>query len=128
MGVRNGCHGFHLTFRVPNDEVGRVDAFFEAHQDFMRETHHLSGDAEPVVLTYAVLRGPEMNDPLDPASGDTGHTLFGITEIYRGPAGCQAHMELGQAREAMFSDLIEITRDYLVGGLLGARVEYSMAS
>ncbi|MAJ29315.1 hypothetical protein CBD41_07850 [bacterium TMED181] len=126
MSVRNGCYGFHLTFRVPNDEVSRVDEFFETHQSFMRETHHLDGDIEPVVLTYAVMRGPEMNDPLNPESGETGHTLFGITEIYRGSEGCQAHMALGQSREAMFSDLMGLTQDYMVGGLLGARVEYSM--
>ncbi|OUU20579.1 MAG: hypothetical protein CBC13_10440 [Planctomycetia bacterium TMED53] len=128
MNVKNGCYGFHITFRVPHDEVERVDNFFATHQEFMRETHHLEGDEEPVVLTYAVLRGAELNDPLDPESGDTGHTLFGITEIYRGPDGCQAHMALGQSREAMFSDLMGITQDYMVGGLLGARVEYSMRS
>ncbi len=128
MSIKNGCFGFHIVFRVPNDDVARLEAFFETHQGFMRETHHVEGDQEPLVLTYAVLRGPELNNPLDPESGDTGHTLFGITEIYRGPEGCQAHMELGQSREAMFSELMALADQYMISGLMGVPVEYSMNS
>ena len=62
----------------------------------MRETHYLEGEKEPLILCYAVLKSPELNNPLDPSSGETGNTLYGITEIYRGPEGGAAHMELGQ--------------------------------
>jgi hypothetical protein len=32
-----------------------MDAFFETHQSLMRETHHLEGAVEPVILSYSVL-------------------------------------------------------------------------
>ena len=90
------------------------------------ETHHVDGDIEPVVLCYAVIKSPELNNPLDPESGETGNTLYGITEIYNGPEGAQAHMELGQSRESMFSDLVSLTNEYCVAGILGAPIIRSM--
>jgi hypothetical protein len=126
MAIKKGCFGFNIVFKVPNAETARIDAFFETHQSFMRETHYLEGNVEPVVLAYSVLKGPELNNPLDPNSGDTGHTLYGINEIYKGPEGCQAHMELGQSREVMFAELMALTEKYMVSGLLGMPVAYSM--
>lgn len=93
----------------------------------MRETHYLSGDKEPVVLCYAVLRSPEYNNPLDPGSGETGNVLYGLTEIYNGPEGAQAHMQLGQEREAMFAELVALTNTYCVCGIIGAPVIRAMS-
>ena len=31
------------------------------------------------------MRSPEFSNPLEPDLGETGHTLYGITEIYNGP-------------------------------------------
>jgi hypothetical protein len=126
MSIKKGCYGFNIIFKVPNEDTERMDVFFETHQSFMRETHHMDGTVEPVILSYSVLKGPELNNPLEPNSGDTGHTLFAINEIYRGPEGCQAHMTLGQSREAMFAELMALTEQYMVSGLLGMPVEYSM--
>ena len=84
------------------------------------------GDNEPLVLCYAVFKAPELNNPLDPSSGETGNTLYGITEIYNGPEGAQAHMALGQQREKMFSDLIDLTNQYCVAGILGSPVVRAM--
>jgi hypothetical protein len=92
----------------------------------MRETHHIEGTVEPVVLCYAVMRSPEFSNPLDPDLGETGHTLFGITEIYNGPEGAQMHMQLGQQRNELFEELINLTSKYCVGGILGAPVMRSM--
>ena len=78
------------------------------------------------LLCYAVLKSPEFNNPLDPTSGETGNTLYGITEIYRGPEGCQAHMALGQEREKMFGELVALTSEYCVSGILGVPVIRSM--
>ncbi|MBT4051926.1 MAG: hypothetical protein HOC28_04940 [Bacteroidetes Order II. Incertae sedis bacterium] len=126
MSVRTGNVGFHVAFAVPNAETGRMDSFLRSHEAFMRETHHLSGTVEPVILSYAVLRSPEYNNPLDPSSGETGRTLYGLTEIYNGPEGAQAHMEAGMAREEMFAELVSLTGEYCVSGILGAPVIYSM--
>ena len=39
-------------------------------------------------------------------------TLYGLTEIYNGPDGAQMHMKLGQEREVMFTELINLTGKY----------------
>ena len=118
--------GFHVDFSVPKDAVKRMESFLETNEKFMRETHHIEGDVEPVILCYAVLKSPELNNPLDPSSGETGNTLYGITEIYNGPEGGAAHMELGQQREAMFSELVALTTDYCVSGILGVPIIRAM--
>jgi hypothetical protein len=126
MSIKRGNVGFHISFCVPNGNTKRMDDFFETHETFMRETHFIEGDKEPLVLCYAVFKAPELNNPLDPSSGETGNTLYGITEIYNGPEGAQAHMMLGQQREKMFSDLIDLTNQYCVAGILGAAVVRAM--
>jgi hypothetical protein len=103
-----------------------MENFLETHESFMRETHHIDGDIEPVILSYSVMKSPEYNNPLDPNSGETGFTLYGLTEIYNGPDGAQMHMKLGQEREAMFTELINLTGEYCVSGIIGAPVIKSM--
>ena len=79
-----------------------------------------------IVLCYAVFKSPELNNPFDPESGQTGNILYGLTEIYNGPEGVQAHMELGQSRAEMFSELVSLTNEYSVCAILGAPVIRSM--
>jgi hypothetical protein len=126
MSIKRGSLGFHVSFVVPNSATERMDQFIATHEQFMRETHHLSGDQEPVVLCYSVFKSPEYHNPFDPNSGETGNTLYGLTEIYNGPEGVQAHMVFGQQREAMFAELVSLTNTYCVAGLLGASVIAAM--
>ena len=114
MKIKTGCVGFHVAYKVPNNDTERMEAFLNTHESFMRETHHIDGDVEPIILCYAVMKSPEFNNQLDPTSGETGHTLYGITEIYNGPEGAQAHMQLGQQRAEMFTELINLTGQYCV--------------
>jgi hypothetical protein len=126
MKIKTGCIGFHVAFKVPNNDTERMENFLETHESFMRETHHIDGDIEPVILSYSVMKSPEYNNPLDPNSGETGFTLYGLTEIYNGPDGVQMPMKLGQEREAMFTELINLTGEYCVSGIIGAPVIKSM--
>ena len=126
MKIKTGNVGFHIAFKVPTDDNDRMESFFEIHEAFMRETHYIEGAVEPVVLCYAVMKSPEFNNPLDPNSGETGHTLYGITEIYNGPEGAQMHMQLGQQRAAMFAELVALTAKYCISGIIGAAVMRSM--
>ncbi len=87
MKIKTGGVGFHVSYKVPNNKTQMMESFLDSHENFMRETHHIEGTVEPVVLCYAVLKSPEFNNPLDPSSGETGYTLYGITEIYNGPEG-----------------------------------------
>tara|TARA_B100000900_G_scaffold338097_1_gene300148 strand:- start:777 stop:1157 length:381 start_codon:yes stop_codon:yes gene_type:complete len=126
MKIKAGNVGFHIAFKVPNGDTERMELFFETHEAFMRETHYIEGTVEPIVLCYAVMKSPEFNDPLDSTSGETGHTLYGITEIYNGPEGAQMHMQLGQQRAAMFMELVDLTSKYCISGIIGAAVMRSM--
>ena len=65
MKIKNGCVGFHVAFVVPNSDTDRMESFLKTHEEFMRETHHIDGDVEPVILCYAVLKSPELNNPLE---------------------------------------------------------------
>ena len=38
------------------DQSQRMESFLDSHQDFMRETHHIEGNVEPVILCYAVMK------------------------------------------------------------------------
>ena len=122
MEINKNCHAYHLAFRVPDGESSSLDEFFEAHEKFMRETHFVDGDDEPRVLVYTITKCPELKNPLNPDEGTTGHTLFGLHEVYRGPEGCAAHMAAGQAREALFAEFVDIVQTYMVSGLLAAPV------
>lgn len=126
MKIKNGCIGFHVAFKLPNKDTSRMEKFLETHEAFMRETHYIEGSVEPVILCYAVLKSPEFNNPLDPNSGETGFTLYGLTEIYKGPEGAQTHMQLGQERSKMFTELVNLTGEYCVSGIIGAPVMRSM--
>lgn len=126
MKIKNGCIGFHVAFKLPNKDTSRMEKFLETHEAFMRETHYIEGSVEPVILCYAVLKSPEFNNPLDPNSGETGFTLYGLTEIYKGPEGAQMHMQLGQERSKMFTELVNLTSEYCVSGIIGAPVMRSM--
>ena len=109
-----------------SDLAGNVTQEIYLDEKFMKETHYIDGSVEPIILCYAILKSPELNNPLDPNSGETGNTLYGITEIYNGPEGAEAHMNLGQQRESMFSELVALTNEYCVCGILGAPVIRAM--
>ncbi len=41
MKITTENYGFHVAFKVPNDQSERMESFLDSHQDFMRETHHI---------------------------------------------------------------------------------------
>ena len=53
MKIKTGCIGFHVAFKVPNNDTERMEKFLESHESFMRETHHIDGDIEPIILCYS---------------------------------------------------------------------------
>ena len=50
MKITTDSFGFHIAFKVPNDQTDRMETFLNTHESFMKETHHLEGNIEPVVL------------------------------------------------------------------------------
>ena len=59
MKITTDSYGFHIAFKVPNNQTDRMETFLNTHESFMKETHHLGGDIEPVVsVSYTHLTLP----------------------------------------------------------------------
>ena len=102
MKIKNGCVGFHVAFVVPNSDTERMESFLKTHEEFMRETHHIDGDVEPVILCYAVLKSPELNDKLK-------------QKIINGTALQSKNLsidKLSNIRDNFLIDLIELKKKY----------------
>jgi hypothetical protein len=70
------------------DEVAEGDRIFESHVKWMTG-HPREGDT--ALLSYMISKGPELANPLDPNSAETGNTIFVLSEIYQTPAGVPEH-------------------------------------
>jgi hypothetical protein len=55
----------------------------------MEETHHRDG--ELAMLRYNIIKGPELENPIDPTSAPTGNTMFVLDEMYENQAGLDDH-------------------------------------
>lgn len=95
-----------ITFVATPDKVEKIDHLVESHAKWMAETHHRDG--AKALLSYSFAKGPELANPLDPGSADTGNTRYVLDEIYESPAGIEDHW--GQAQESWndFSALVEM--------------------
>ncbi len=75
------------------DDVAEGDALFAEHAAWMEQTHYRDG--ELALLSYNIVKGPELANPLDPGSEPTGNTSFVLTEVYASPAGLEDHWRQG---------------------------------
>src|SRR6476619_4237157 len=64
----------HLIYVIvaPPDQVAEGDRIFANHAPWMKATHHRDGNK--ALLTYNVSKGPELSNPLDQNSAQTGNT------------------------------------------------------
>ena len=67
------------------------DRLFRSHAPWRAATHHRSGDK--ALLTYNVSKAPELSNPLDPSSVQTGNTCFVLSEVYEAEAGVADHFK-----------------------------------
>ena len=70
------------------DDVAEGDRIFESHVAWM-EGHPREGDT--ALQSYSISKGPELANPLDPNSEETGSTVFVLDEVYTSPAGVDEH-------------------------------------
>lgn len=63
-----------LTFVIvaPPDLVEEGDRLFRSHAPWMESTHHREGNK--ALLSYNVSKAPELSNPMDPTSAQTGNT------------------------------------------------------
>ena len=83
-----------ITFVAPAAKVVEIDRLVASHGAWMAETHQRSGPK--ALLSYTFSKGPELSNPLDPASASNGNTRYVLSEVYESPAGIQAHWEEAQ--------------------------------
>lgn len=90
--ARKGNIQFTLILSVPGGLEAEADRIHKSHAAWMERTHHRDG--EKALLIYDVSKAPEMENPMDPASGATGNIVYILSEVYRSPAGLQDHWQM----------------------------------
>lgn len=74
---------------APPEWVAEGERIFKSHDSWMKSTHHRDGIK--ALVSYSVSKGPELVDPLDTNSAQTGNTCFILTEVYATEAGVADH-------------------------------------
>lgn len=97
----------HLTILLTAtpDLVEEGKKIMASHGSWMAESHHRDGDK--ALLSYEFSIGPELSNPLDPSSKETGNTLFMLTEVYESAAGIQDHWQQASTNWGDFGRMVE---------------------
>jgi len=95
-----------ITFVARADQVSEVDRLAASHASWMKKTHYRDGDK--ALLSYNFSKGPELENPLDPGSTDTGDTRYVLSEIYESPAGVEDHWRQAQESWSDFDAMVQI--------------------
>ena len=97
----------HLNYVIicPEEHVEEGNRIFRSHREWMERTHPRSGPA--ALLSYAVSRGPELANLLDPGSEKTGNMCYVLAEVYESDAGVANHFAEAQSSWEDFGALGE---------------------
>ena len=113
-----------IVFTATPNLVADADRLFESHAAWMAETHHREGDK--ALLSYNVVRGPELANPLDPSSEPTGNTSYVLAEVYETQAGVDDHWQQAAESWADFTTFVEWAGKCQVTTLHGSPVVQSL--
>ncbi len=83
-----GTTNIAVMWTMPPDAVAEGDRIFASHVEWMKD-HPREGDT--ALLDYRISKGPELANPMDPNSEETGNTIFVLSEVYASPAGVPEH-------------------------------------
>ena len=90
----------------------------------MRASHTMGtagDDAEkPRLTSFYIAKGKELNDPMNPESGETGNLIYSMSETYAAPTGIAKHMELATKDWPGMASLPEKAEKYGVFMHVGA--------
>ncbi len=106
------------------DLVAEGDRIFASHASWMEKTHHRDGDL--ALLSYNVVKGQELSNPLDPGSAPTGNTSFVVAEVYANPEGLADHWKQGAESWEDFGAFMEWAGKVNVAVLHGSPVVQSL--
>ena len=113
-----------LMFTVGPDQVEEGDRIFADHAEWMEQSHHRKG--ELALLSYNLVKGPELSNPLDPSSEPTANTCFVLSEVYETPAGLADHWKRGAEDFESFNAFLEWASNANVTALHGSPVVHSL--
>lgn len=71
--------------------VADGDRLWDSHHAYMRSSR------QDFLITYALAKGPEQSNPLDPASAATGRTAYALDECHRTGADIGKHWKKAAA-------------------------------
>jgi len=105
----------HMLLRVPKEKESDMDAYWKEHEAAMRKTHcmGLAGD-EPRLTSFYIAKGVELEDPMNPASAETGNILYNMSETYAAPEGIAKHMEVMAANWEGMKTLPDKVKEHAV--------------
>ncbi|CAE8669446.1 unnamed protein product [Polarella glacialis] len=106
----------HITWRAPKAKEAEIDAFWKEHEAWMRSSHTMGIDGDdnlaPRLTAFYIAKGMELQNPLDPESGETGNVIYQMSETYAAPQGMAKHLELGKVRVPCMKSLGDLHRKY----------------
>ena len=109
---------------APQDLVEEGDRIFKSHEHWMKSSHHREG--EKALLNYDVSKAPEISNPLDPNSSQSGNTCFILNEIYETEAGVADHFQQAMSSWEDFSAFVEWIGKCTITGVPIAPIAHSL--
>ena len=106
------------------DLVAEGDRIFAAHAEWMAQAHPKDGNL--ALLSYNVVKGPELSNALDPSSAPTGNTSFVLDEVYESQAGVDDHWRMGTTDWSEFGAFAAWASKCTVTALHGSPVVQSL--
>ncbi|MBP2406178.1 hypothetical protein [Streptomyces syringium] len=97
---RQGDHKLTIVVTTDKANVADGDRLWDSHHVYMRSSH------QDFLITYALAKGPERSNPLDPASAATGRTTYALDECYRTGADIGKHWKKAAAEWKDFNALV----------------------
>lgn len=113
-----------IIFTCGPEHVAEGESVFASHAEWMEQSHHRDGKL--ALLRYNVVKGPELENPLDPDSEPTGNTSFVLTEVYETAAGLADHWRMGTTEWDGFQALAAWAPKCRVTALHGSEVVHSL--
>ena len=113
-----------MVFTATPDLVAEGDRIFASHAEWMSGSHHKDGNL--ALLSYNVVKGPELSNALDPSSAPTGNTTYVREEVYETQAGVDDHWRMGTQEWSEFSAFAAWASKCTVTALHGSPVVQSL--
>ncbi len=113
-----------IVFTATSDLVAEGDRIFASHAEWMARSHHKDGNL--ALLSYNVVKGPELANALDPSSAATGNTNYVLAEVYETQAGLDDHWRMGTTEWSDFGAFAAWAGKCKVTALHGSPVVQSL--